>query len=225
MVDLNDIAVFVRVAQFESFSRAAHALGMPVSTVSRKVTALEELLGVTLLQRTTRKLSLTAQGRAYYNQCNEPLNDLFDAERVLTQAQKKPEGLLRISAPVILGQEAFYAFLSSFLKTYPRIQADLFVTNQFLDLIAENIDVAIRFGELKDSSLIAQRIGRACAMWSLRRNISAAAFPHRSPRTCATINASFYKRAITKLNGIWSAAGNPQRSACRGRWRREISRR
>src|SRR6202041_3223997 len=133
MADLNDIAVFVRVAQFESFSRAAHALGMPVSTVSRKVTALEEGLGVTLLQRTTRKLSLTAQGRAYYNQCSEPLSQLFDAERVLTQTQKKPEGLLRISAPVILGQEAFYAFLSSFMKTYPGIQVDLFVTNLFLD--------------------------------------------------------------------------------------------
>jgi DNA-binding transcriptional LysR family regulator len=72
------------------------------------VTALEERLGVTLLQRTTRKLSLTAQGHAYYNQCSEPLSHLFDAERALTQTQKKPEGLLRISAPVILGQETFY---------------------------------------------------------------------------------------------------------------------
>jgi hypothetical protein len=114
MADLNDVAVFVRVAQFERFSRAAHALGMPVSTVSRKVTALEERLGVTLLQRTTRKLSLTAQGRAYYNQCSEPLNHLFDAERVLTQTQKKLAGLLRISAPVILGRETFYEFLSLF---------------------------------------------------------------------------------------------------------------
>src|SRR5260370_26726737 len=96
MADLNAVAVFVRVAQFESFSRAAHALGMPVSTVSRKVTALEERLGVTLLQRTTRRLSPTAQGRAYYNQCSEPLSPLFDAERVLTQTQKKPEGLLPI---------------------------------------------------------------------------------------------------------------------------------
>jgi DNA-binding transcriptional LysR family regulator len=161
MADLNDIVVFARVAQFESFSRAAHALGMPVSTVSRKVMALEERLGVTLLQRTTRKLSLTAQGRAYYNQCSEPLSHLFDAELVLAQTQKQPEGLLRISGPVILGQESFYAFLSSFLKTFPRIQADLFITNQFLDLIAENIDVAIRFGELRDSGMIAKRIGRS----------------------------------------------------------------
>jgi DNA-binding transcriptional LysR family regulator len=80
---------------------------------------------------------------------------------VLTQTQKKPEGLLRISAPVILGQEAFYAFLSSFLKTYPGIQIDLFITNLFLDLIVENIDVAIRFGELPDSSLIAQHVGKS----------------------------------------------------------------
>lgn len=161
MTDLNDIAAFVKVAQLKSFSRAGHALGMPVSTVSRKVTALEQQLGVTLLQRTTRKLSLTAQGRVYFNQCSEPLAHLHDAERVLTQAQKQPEGLLKISAPVIMGQEPFYEFVSSFLKTYPRIQVDLFVTNLFLDLIAENVDIALRFGELSDSTLVAQRIGRS----------------------------------------------------------------
>ena len=150
MADLNDIAVFVKVAQYGSFSRAAHSLGMPVSTVSRKVTSLEEQLGVTLIQRTTRKLSLTAQGRAYYDRCSEPLAHLLDAEQALTETQRKPEGLLKISVPVIFGQEVFYEFISSFLKTYPNIQVDLFVTNLFLDLIAENIDLAIRFGELKD---------------------------------------------------------------------------
>ncbi len=159
MTDLNDIAVFVKVVQFESFSRAAHAMGMPVSTVSRKVSELEAALGVTLLQRTTRKLTLTSQGRDYFNQCSEPLNLLFDAERVLTQTQKKPEGSLKISVPVILGQEPFLEFISGFLKNYPRIKIDLFITNLFLDLIAENIDVSIRFGELKDSTLIAKRLG------------------------------------------------------------------
>ena len=223
MADLNDIAVFVRVAQFESFSRAAHALGMPVSTVSRKVTALEERLGVTLLQRTTRKLSLTAQGRAYYNQCSEPLSHLFDAERVLTQTQKKPEGLLRISAPVILGQEPFYAFLSSFLKTYPGIQVDLFITNLFLDLIVENIDIAIRFGELPDSSLIAQRIGKSVRYVVAAPNICAVGFPHRGPKTYANINASSCTRVTTRRNGIWSAARNPSSCTFRGQWRREIS--
>ena len=161
MADLNDIAVFVKVAQFASFSRAAHSLGMPVSTVSRKVTSLEEQLGVTLLQRTTRKLSLTAQGRAYYDQCSEPLAHIVDAEQVLTEAQRQPEGLLKISVPVILGQEPFYEFVSAFLKKYPKIQVDLFVTNLFLDLIAENIDLGIRFGELKDSTIVAQRLGKS----------------------------------------------------------------
>ncbi|MBB2755440.1 UNVERIFIED_ORG: DNA-binding transcriptional LysR family regulator [Rhizobium aethiopicum] len=161
MADLNDIAVFVTVARYGSFSRAAHSLGMPVSTVSRKVTSLEEQLGVTLLQRTTRKLSLTAQGSAYFDRCSEPLAHLVDAEQALTEAQRKPEGLLKISVPVIFGQEVFYEFVSAFLKTYPEIQVDLFVTNLFLDLIAENIDLGIRFGELKDSSIVAQRLGKS----------------------------------------------------------------
>ncbi|EJB07756.1 DNA-binding transcriptional LysR family regulator [Rhizobium sp. BK619] len=161
MADLNDIAVFVTVARYGSFSRAAHSLGMPVSTVSRKVTSLEEQLGVTLLQRTTRKLSLTAQGSAYFDQCSEPLAHLIDAEQALTETQRKPEGLLKISVPVIFGQEVFYEFVSTFLKTYPEIRIDLFVTNLFLDLIAENIDLGIRFGELKDSSIVAQRLGKS----------------------------------------------------------------
>ena len=161
MTDLNDIAVFVKVAQFESFSRAAHSLGMPVSTVSRKVSALEDQLGVTLIQRTTRKLTLTLQGRAYYSQCSEPLSHLFDAEQVLTQTQKQPEGLLKISVPVLMGQEPFYEFLSAFLKRHPRIEVDLFITNLFVDLIAENVDVGIRFGELRDSTIVTQRIGKS----------------------------------------------------------------
>ena len=79
----------------------------------------------------------------------------------MTQAQKKPEGLLRISVPVILGQEPFLNFISRFLKDHPRIRIDLFITNLFLDLVAENIDVAIRFGELQDSSVVATRIGKS----------------------------------------------------------------
>src|SRR4051794_21067149 len=112
MVDLNDVAVFVAVAQLGSFSKAARALAMPVSTVSRKVAELERQLGVTLLQRTTRKLTLTTQGRDYFDECSGPLSHLHDAERVLTRAQRQPTGALRISVPVILGDPAFLAFIS-----------------------------------------------------------------------------------------------------------------
>jgi DNA-binding transcriptional LysR family regulator len=103
MADLDNILIFVKVAQFESISRAARSLGMPISTVSRRLSVLEAQLGVTLLRRTTRRLSLTAQGREYFDQCQEPLSLLQQAERVLTQGQRKPEGTLKISVPVILG--------------------------------------------------------------------------------------------------------------------------
>jgi DNA-binding transcriptional LysR family regulator len=161
MADLDNVVIFVKVAQYESISRAARSLGMPISTVSRRLSVLESQLGATLLRRTTRRVSLTAQGREYFNQCREPLGLLQEAERVLTQAQKQPEGLLRLSVPVVLGQQSFLDFLSAFLQAQPRMRVDLFITNTFLDLIAENVDAAIRFGELRDSSVVASRIGHS----------------------------------------------------------------
>ena len=160
MADLDNILIFVKVAQFESITRAARSLGMPISTVSRRLSVLESELGVLLLRRTTRRVTLTAQGQNYFGQCQEPLNLLQEAERVLTQAQKRPEGLLRITIPVILSQEAFLDFISAFLKDHPRIRIELFITNLFVDLIAENFDVAIRSGELQDSSVVARRLGK-----------------------------------------------------------------
>jgi len=161
VADLDNILIFVKVAQFESISRAARSLGMPISTVSRRLSVLEADLGVSLLRRTTRRVTLTAQGRDYFNQCQEPLSLLQDAERVLTQAQRKPEGLLRVSVPVVMGQQPFLEFVSRFLEEYPRIRVDLYITNTFLDLVAENVDVAIRFGDLQDSSVVATRLGKS----------------------------------------------------------------
>jgi len=161
MAELDNILIFVKVAQFESITRAARSLGMPISTVSRRLSVLESELGVSLLRRTTRRVTLTTQGREYFHQCQEPLALLQQAERVLTQAQRKPEGLLRITVPVILGQEAFLDFISAFLKQHAGIRIDLFITNLFLDLVAENVDVAIRIGELQDSSVVATRLGKS----------------------------------------------------------------
>jgi DNA-binding transcriptional LysR family regulator len=161
MADLDNILIFVKVAQFESISGAARSLGMPISTVSRRLSVLESELGVLLLRRTTRRVTLTPQGRDYFNQCQEPLTLLQEAEKVLSQAQRKPEGLLRISVPVILGQDPFLQFISQFLRDHPRIRIDLFITNAFIDLVAENIDAAIRFGDLQDSSVVATRLGKS----------------------------------------------------------------
>ena len=159
MADLDNILIFVKVAQFESITRAARSLAMPISTVSRRLSLLESELGVSLLKRTTRRMTLTEQGREYFNQCQEPLALLQEAERVLTQAQTTPQGLLRVTVPLVLGQEPFLDFISGFLNEHPQIRIDLFITNLFLDLVADNVDVAIRFGALEDSSAIALRLG------------------------------------------------------------------
>jgi DNA-binding transcriptional LysR family regulator len=161
MVELDNILIFVKVAQFESITKAARSLGMPISTVSRRLSVLESGLGVALVRRTTRRVTLTPQGREYFNQCREPLTLIQEAERVLTQAQRKPEGTLTISVPVILGQEPFLDFISGFLKEHTKVRIDLLITNLFLDPVAENIDVAIRFGELEDSSVVATKVGRS----------------------------------------------------------------
>ena len=160
MADLNDVRIFVTVAQFESISKAARSLGMSVSTVSRRLAILESALGVSLVRRTTRRVTLTPQGREYFNQCQQPLTVIQDAERVLTQAQRKPEGILRVSVPMILSQSSFLDFLSRFSKEHAGIRIDLFITNLFVDLAADNIDIAIRFGELRDSRLVATKLGK-----------------------------------------------------------------
>ena len=159
MADLNDVQMFVTVARFESISKAARSLGMSVSTVSRRLAILESALGVSLVRRTTRRVTLTPQGREYFNQCQQPLTVIQDAERVLTQAQRKPEGILRVSVPMILSQSSFLDFLSRFSRQHAGIRIDLFITNLFVDLAADNIDIAIRFGELRDSRLVATKLG------------------------------------------------------------------
>ena len=122
MANLDNILIFVKVARFESISKAALSLGMPISTVSRRLSVLESGLGVSLVRRTTRRVTLTPQGREYFNECQEPLTLIQEAERVLTQAQKEPEGTLIITVPVILGQEPFLDFISGFLKEHARVR-------------------------------------------------------------------------------------------------------
>jgi len=157
--DLNEIAIFVKVVDAGSFTGAAKSLGLPKSTVSRKITQLEERLGVRLLQRTTRTLSLTDTGSAYYNQCSRIISDVEEANIAVTEMQSKPQGLLRITAPMLFGAEVLSDLVAEFLQQNPEIQLEIVLTDQPLDLIQEGIDVAFRVGHLADSSLIARSLG------------------------------------------------------------------
>jgi len=162
--DLNEIAIFVKVVDAGSFTGAAKTLGLPKSTVSRKITQLEERLGARLLQRTTRTLSLTDTGSAYYNQCSRIIGDIEEANIAVTEMQSKPTGMLRITAPMLFGERILSNVVADFLKQYPEIQMDMVLTDQTLDLIQEGIDVAFRVGELADSSLIARNVGQVATV-------------------------------------------------------------
>ena len=158
-MDLNEILVFARVVQAGSFTRAAAELGMPKSTVSRKVSDLEERLKSRLLQRTTRKLSLTDVGRTYYDYCARVVGEIEDGERAVSRLQERPRGLLRVTAPVNV---AFLGpIVSDYLKRYREVRLDLFCTARAVDLVEERFDLGIRAGTLADSTLIARSLGSA----------------------------------------------------------------
>ena len=156
-MDLNEIMVFARVVQAGSFTTAAAELGMPKSTVSRKVTELEARLGARLLQRTTRKLSLTDAGRTYYDYCARIVGEIEDAERAVSSLQDAPRGLLRVTAPIHVGYLG--PIVADFLKRYPDVRLELLCTGRVVDLIEERFDLSIRAGVLADSSLVARSLG------------------------------------------------------------------
>ena len=159
-MDLNDTAAFIRVVNEESFTAAAKALGLTTSHVSRSVAALEEELGVRLLQRTTRRVTLTDAGRAYFDRTYALIAALRSANEDIAQAGKEPRGIIRLTATMGFSVSFLPAVVADFIDRYPMVQLDLLFTSQPLDLVKENIDIAIRTGHLKDSSLVARRVGR-----------------------------------------------------------------
>jgi DNA-binding transcriptional LysR family regulator len=157
--DLNEIVVFARVVDAKSFTAAAAALGMPKSTVSRKVTDLETRLGARLLQRTTRTLSLTDVGRTYYEYCARIVAELAEAERAVGSLQDVPRGLLRVTTP--LNFTFLGPVLTDFARRYPEVVLETIATDRVVDLIEERFDVAIRAGRLVDSTLVARPLASA----------------------------------------------------------------
>jgi DNA-binding transcriptional LysR family regulator len=166
-MDLDGIEVFVKVVQAGSFSQAAKVLGMPNSTVSAKVSQLEKRLGVTLIQRTTRKLRLTQAGENYFRGCARALHELQAAESELASDQSEPRGLLRLTAPVEIGHSVLPAVVRAYLQKHSQMTVDLIVTNRVLDLVTEGVDLAVRAGKLKDSGLIARKFALGqFALWA-----------------------------------------------------------
>ncbi|MBL1277697.1 MAG: LysR family transcriptional regulator [Ectothiorhodospiraceae bacterium] len=154
---LDGIAVFVRVVDAGSFTAAAHALGHSTSYVSKEISRLEKRLSSRLLNRTTRTLSLTDAGRAYYERCNQIVIDAENAERSISHLQEKPNGLLRINAPGSFGSIYLLDVLSQFMHRYPDVKLEVEFNDRIIDVVAEGFDVVIRVGAIKDTNLVARK--------------------------------------------------------------------
>lgn len=156
---LTDIAVFVQVVDSGSFTAAADRLAISKSVVSKYVTRLENQLGARLLNRTTRRLSLTEVGRVFYERSRKGLADIEDAQSEVSRMQSEPRGTLRLNAPMSFGILHVAPALPEFLKLYPDITVDMNLDDRKVDVIEEGFDISVRISELPDSSLVAKRLG------------------------------------------------------------------
>ncbi|HJV53356.1 MAG TPA: LysR family transcriptional regulator [Noviherbaspirillum sp.] len=151
--------IFVRIVETGSLTAAADALDTSLTSVVRSLAALEGTLGARLLNRTTRRMALTDEGREYFERCRRVLAEVEEAESVLSARQAKPAGRLAITAPVMFGRLHVGPVVADFLAAYPSVQAELMLLDRVVDLLDEGMDVAIRIGHLRDSSLVAIPLG------------------------------------------------------------------
>jgi DNA-binding transcriptional LysR family regulator len=216
-MDLNAVALFARVVEAGSFSGAARALKLPKSTVSRKLTTLENELGVRLVQRTTRKMGLTDAGRRFYEASARVVAAAQDGLQAVSSVASSPRGLLRVTAPLsfaMLGPD-----IAAFLLKHTEVQIELVCTDRQVDLVEENFDVAIRAGALADSTLVARPLGR------LQRVLVAAPSyceAHGTPRTAQDLT----KHACISFGSgvspnVWTLYAEGRHASPRGHRARE----
>ncbi|ABC81984.1 LysR family transcriptional regulator [Anaeromyxobacter dehalogenans] len=178
-MDLNRIAVFAQVVEAGSFTAAAASLGLRKSSVSRAVAALEGELGIRLLQRTTRRLSLTDAGRAYYERTRDALAGLREASEEAAALGAEPRGTVRVTAPVDLAPD-LARLTDAFLRAHPQVRVEVSLTARYVDLVKEGFDLAIRAGVLADSSLLARKLSdSALALFAAPSYLEARGRPRR----------------------------------------------
>ena len=153
-----EMAIFQRVAERGSFAGAAEDAGLSPSAVAKLITRLEQRLGVRLINRTTRRLALTAEGEIYLDRVHEILAAIEAAESEIVSARASPRGHLRVHTFPVIAADELAPALPDFLARYPHITFDFMVTNRIVDLVGENVDVSLRMGPLEDSGLVSRKI-------------------------------------------------------------------
>src|SRR5213593_2642956 len=159
MLDLNDVALFVQVVRAGSFAAAARRLGMPANSASRRIQQLEQQLGLRLMKRSTRKLTLTDAGATFYARCADQVEALAEAAQELSEGSEVPSGRVRVAAPADFFNVFRMELIAEFLAAHPKVRLEFVLSDARADLIEEGIDIAIRSGEVREPTLVARRIG------------------------------------------------------------------
>lgn len=202
MDKLNAMQLFARVVDAGSFTAAAHQMGISRALASKQIQSLEDNLGVRLLNRTTRRVSLTDPGKNYYARVNDVLNALAEAEAEAAELQIEPRGRMRVSVPISFAVRHLAPALAEFQKRFPRVELELGLNDRLVDIVDEGYDLAIRIGRLADSSLVARRIARASLV-----AVAAPAYLERAgtpkhPDDIAAHNALIY--TLSQKPGEWT---------------------
>lgn len=209
---------FVRVVESGSFSAVARESRATQSAVSKQVAALERTLGARLLSRTTRSLALTEAGERYFEQARRLVAEIAEAEASLRQGEQQLAGWLRVAASVGFGRLKLLPIVKTFLQAHPGVKVDLRLNDGFIDLVEQGIDVAVRIGELADSSLVARRIGTTqralVASRSYLRGLPKGLKPPREPEDLLRHNCIVYTELAT-LNA-WTFTAGPGASVAPG---------
>ena len=216
---IKSMEVFRRVAESGSFSAVARECGQSQSSMSKQVAALEQRLNTKLLSRSTRQLKLTEEGQEYYAYCSRILEDLAEAEACVGQSRSQPTGTLRISATEPFGRIYIVPFLWEYLNQYPELKMDLILENRYVDLIKEGIDVAIRIGPLKDSSLIARKIGTSPRVVVASPEYLAERGEPKRPSDLQNHNCITYSLINTPTEWIFNGPGGEEKITVSGRLR------
>lgn len=220
---LAPMRTFVRVVEAGSFTAVAAEQNTTQPTVSRQIAALEEHLGARLLTRTTRALTLTDDGRAFYEHALRALEAVAEAEGVVGRRRGRPSGLLRLATPVVFGRLHIVPRLAPFLARYPDVSVEVVMSDSFADLIEQGIDVAIRVGEVTDPGLIAKRIG------TVRRvTVASPAYlkqrgTPRSPTDLAAHDCIVYTRLATGNRWTFESPNGPITVEVGGRFKADNS--
>lgn len=215
---MGDLELFIAVAEHESFTAAAAAMGITATAASRRVQALERRLGVRLLNRTTRRVNLTEAARLYYEQVRRIVADLRETEQQLDELANEPRGQLRITAPMSFGLKRLAPLLPTFSKARPQLGLQLLLDDRLVDIVEQGLDMALRIGYPSDSSMVARPILPLARYLCASPGYLAAHGSPREPRDLARHNCLHYSNLNTREQWTLSGPEGPQMVPVQGRY-------